>query len=191
LLTGRLPASLKVGILDFLGRTILTFATDGTEVKVLSSRDHKLFQGPATPQNLADFIPPAVSLPQTLRLLVGSLPLSQGPPQDFTYDAATSRYRLEWRQDGALYERLWVEAPGFYPVQVEWFGGAATPRFTAELANFGALVPDLPEKITLKTSQPKMELRLVYRDLSLNPSLTPADLTLAPPPGVVSVPLGK
>jgi hypothetical protein len=191
LLRGRLPASLKVDVLDFLGRTILSFATDGAEVKVLSPQENKLFQGPATPRNLAAFIPPTVSLPQTLRLLVGALPLSQGPPQNFEYEAATGRYRLEWRQGGALIERLWVEAQGLYPVQEEWFGGAPEPLFTAELANFGTLAPDLPEKITLKTSTPKMEMRLTYRDLKLNPPLTPAELTLTPPPGVVQVPLGK
>ncbi len=36
-----------------------------------------------------------------------------------------------------------------------------------------------------------MELRLVYGDLKVNPSLTPADLTLAAPPDVVRVPLGQ
>jgi len=191
LLTGRLPASLKASVLDFLGRTILSFATDGAEVKVLSPGENKLFQGPATPGNLAAFIPPSVSLPQVLRLLVGALPLSPGPPQNFEYETATGRYRLEWRQGGALTERLWVAAQGLYPVQEEWFGGAMEPRFIAELANFGALAPDLPEKITLKTSAPKKEMRLVYRDLKLNPPLTPADLTLASPAGVVQVPLGK
>ncbi len=191
ILRGRLPASLKVDVLDFLGRTILSFATDGTEVKVLSPRENKLFQGPATSRNLAAFIPPAVSLSQTMRLLVGALPLSQGPPQNFEYEASTGRYRREWRQGEALTERLWVAAQGLYPVQEEWFGGGAEPRFTAELADFGALAPDLPEKITLKTTTPKMELRLNYGDLKLNPPLTPADLTLASPPGVVSVPLGQ
>ena len=191
LLTGRLPAGLKVDVLDFLGRTILSFATDGSEVRVLSPRENKLFQGPATPRNLAAFIPPTVSLPQALRLLVGALPLSQGPPQNFDYEAATGRYRLEWRQGDALTERLWVAAQGLYPVQEEWFGGAPEPRFTVELSNFGALVPDLPEKVTLKTPTPKMELRLAYRDLKLNPPLTPAELTLASPPGVVQVPLGQ
>ncbi len=191
LLTGQLPASLKVNVLDFLGRTVLSLATDGTEVKVLSPGENKLFQGPATPGNLAAFIPPTVSLPQALRLLVGALPLSPGPPQNFEYEAATGRYRLEWRQGGALTERLWVAAQGLYPVQEEWYGGATEPRFTAELANFGALAPDLPEKITLKTSAPKKEMRLVYHDLKLNPPLTPADLTLTPPTGVVQMPLGK
>jgi hypothetical protein len=191
LLAGRLPASLKVDILDFLGRTLLSFATDGTEVKILSPHENKLLRGPATPGNLAAFIPPTVSLPQTMRLLVGALPLSPGPPDRFDYQAATGRYRLEWGQGNALQERLWVDAQGLYPVADEWFGGAAEPRFTAELADFGTLAPDLPEKITLKTTTPKMELRLVYRDLKLNPPLTPADLTLTPPPGVAEVTLGK
>jgi outer membrane lipoprotein-sorting protein len=191
LLMGRLPASLKVNVLDPLGRTALRFATDGTEVKVLSPSENKLFQGPATPRNLAAFIPPTVSLPQALRLLVGALPLSQGPPQDFTYEAATGRYRLEWRQGEAITERLWVAAQGLYPVQEEWYGGAPEPRFTAELANFGALAPDLPEKVTLNTPTPKMKMSLVYRDLKLNPPLTAADLTLAPPAGVIQVPLGN
>jgi hypothetical protein len=191
LLAGRLPASLKVDVLDFLGRTILSFATDGVEVKVLSPRENKLFYGPATPQNLAAFIPPTVSLPQALRLLVGSLPLSPGPPDHFEYQAAGNRYLLEWGPADQRQERLWVEAQGLYPVQEEWFGGAPKPRFTAELSNFGALVPDRPEKITLKTTKPKVELRLVYGDFKLDPPPTPADLTLTPPPGVAMVPLAR
>lgn len=191
LLTGVLPASLKVDILDFLGRTILTFATDGSEVKILSPHENKLLRGPATPGNLAAFIPPTVSLPQALRLLVGALPLSSGPPDRFDYEGATGRYRLEWGQAGKLQERLWVEAQGLNPVSEEWFGGASEPRFTAELADFGAVAPDLPEKITLKTATPKMELRLVYRELKVNPPLTPADLTLTAPPGISEVSLGR
>jgi hypothetical protein len=191
LLTGLLPASLKVSVLDFLGRTVLSLATDGAEVLVLSPRENRLWRGPATPQNLAVFVPPSVTLPQALRLLLGDLPLSPGPPDHFAYQAATGRYLLEWRGGGSLQERLWVEAQGFTPVQEEWFGGAPEPRFTAELANFGALAADLPEKITLKTTAPKSELRLVYRDLKLNQPLTPADLTLTPPPGVIQAPMGR
>jgi hypothetical protein len=191
ILTGQLPASLKVSVLDLLGRTALSFATDGTEVVVLDSRENRLRRGPATPQNLAAFIPPSVGLPQALRLLLGALPLSPGPPNRFSYQAAADRYLLEWDRDGQLQERLWVEAQGLNPVQEEWFGGAPEPRFIAELANFGALVPDLPEKITVKTPNPKIELRLTYSDLKLNPTLAPEDLTLTPPAGAVLAPLGQ
>jgi hypothetical protein len=191
LLAGQLPASLKVDVFDFLGRTILSFATDGTTVKVLSPRENKLFFGPASPGNLAAFIPPTVTLPQAMRLLVGALPLSPGLPDRFDYQAASGRYLLEWGQGDKVQERLWVSAQGLFPVQEEWFGGASQPHFTAELGDFGTLTPDLPAKIILKTSTPKMEMRLVFGDLKLNPPLTPPELTLSPPPGVVEVPLGK
>jgi hypothetical protein len=191
LMAGRLPATLKVNILDFLGRTILTFATNGNEVKILSPRESKLFSGPATPGNLAAFIPPTVSLSQTVHLLVGALPFSSGPPDYFTFEAATGRYLLEWRRGSALTERLWVQAQGLNPVADEWYGGAALPRFSAELAGYGSLAPHLPEKITLKSTTPKKELRLVYSELKVNPPLIPTALTLTAPHGFAVIPLGK
>ena len=189
-LTGRLPATLKVAVLDFLGRTVLSFACNGTEIQMLSPREGKMFTGPATPQSLAAFIPPAVALPQALRLLVGALPLSPGPPQSFSFDAAQGLYRLAWGPAEAPQERLWVSAQGLYPVKEEWYGGSPEPRFTAELSGFGAVAPELPAKITLKTSRPQVELRLAFSELRPNPPLTAADFQLQPPPGVAVVPLG-
>ena len=55
--------------------------------------------------------------------------------------------------------------------------------FTLKLADFGDVLPDLPGQITLQTETPKMELRLAYQELRLNPPLSPADLTLRRPPG--------
>jgi outer membrane lipoprotein-sorting protein len=184
LIKAQRPSSLKVDILDILGRSLLSFASDGAQVQVLSPSEGKFFHGKATPRNLAAFIPPSVSLPQTLRLLTGALPLSQDPPFRFDYDPAAGQYLLEWRKDNKLEERLWVTAQGLYPVKEEYFGGADQPRFTAELADYGQAAPDLPGKITLKTEAPKLELRLTYSELRPNPPLTPADLTLPPPPGV-------
>jgi hypothetical protein len=191
IITGQFPATLKLEILDaILGRTRLAFASNGAEVRVLFPGEAKLFYGPATPRNLAAVLPPTVTLPQALRLLVGALPLSQGPPDRFTYDAAQGLYRLEWGPAaGPLQERLWVTAQGLYPVKEEWFGAAPEPRFTAELADFGAQAPDLPGKLILKTNAPKIELRLAYKELKLNPVLTAADLTLSTPAGVAQVPL--
>jgi hypothetical protein len=181
------PENLRVDILDILGRTLLSFAANGDRVQVLSPGEGKFFHGPASPRNLAAFIPPAVTLPQALRLLVGALPLSPGPPSKFDYDPAAGQYLLEWRQAEGLQERLWVAAQGLYPLKDEYFGGAERPRFTAELADFGETVPDFPGKITLKTEAPKLELRLAYKELSLNPPLTPADLTLTAPPGITLI----
>ena len=189
LIKARRPESLRVDILDLLGRTLLGFATDGSRVQVLSPHEGKLFTGPATPRNLAVFIPPAVPLSQVVPLLAGALPLSPGPPARFDYDPATDRYLLEWAQGGQLQERLWVAGQGLYPVQEEYFLGQSQPRFTLKLDKFGEAGPDLPGQIIIQTETPKMELRLAYKELRLNPPLTPADLTLAPPPGIAVVQL--
>jgi hypothetical protein len=185
----RRPENLRVDILDPFGRTLLSFASDGAQVQVLSPHEGKFFHGPASPKNLAAFIPPAVTLPQTLRLLAGALPLSPGPASRFEYDPVTGQYLLEWRKNDILQERLWVAAQGLYPVKEEYFGGGDRPRFTAKLADYGAAAADLPGKITLKTEAPKLELRLAYTEMRLNAPLTPADLTLTPPSGVAVVQL--
>jgi len=189
LIKARRPESLRADILDLLGRTLLGFATDGSRVQVLSPHEGKLFTGPATPRNLAVFIPPAVPLSQVVPVLAGALPLTPGPPDRFDYDPATDRYLLEWSQGGKLQERLWVAGQGLYPVQEEYFQGQSQPRFTLKLADFGEAGPDLPGQIIIQTETPKMELRLAYKELRRNPPLTPAEMTLAPPPGIAVVQL--
>ncbi len=186
LLKGKAPATLRLDIRDFLGRSVLSFASDGVQMQVLSSKEGKLFCGKATPGNLAyALFPPVVTLPQVFCLLKGGLPLSTGPPDRGDYDPAQGVYLLEWRQaDGTLKERLWVKADGLNPIKEEWYGYGGQVRFTVELADFGRLPADLPGQITLRTTTPKSELRLFYKEMLPNPTLTEADLVLTPPEGV-------
>ena len=189
LLKVRRPAGLRVDILDILGRRLLSFATNGQQVQILSPHENKFFKGQASPGNLAAFIPPSVTLTQAVRLLTGALPYSSGMPSRFEFDSAAGQYLLEWQKNSRLEERLRVAAQGLYPVQEEYFGGAQQPRFTAELADFGEAAPDFPGKITLKSEAPKLELRLAYTEVRLNPPLPEAVWTLTPPAGVAVVQL--
>ncbi len=190
-LKGIVPTSLRVDILDFLGRSLLNFSSNGQEVQVLSPKEGKFYFGKATPANLAAFIPPAVTLPQVLRLLVGGVPLSPGPPSKWQYHPAQEGYLLEWHHaDGSLKERLWVKAADLNPSKEEWFGPAGQPLFTVELGDYGTLSSDLPGQITLRTTAPQAELRLAYRELQVNPNLPPGDLELKAPPAMAVVPLG-
>ncbi len=189
LVAGRLPEALKADVLDFLGRSLLSFASDGREVQVFIPREGKIFRGPASPRNLAAFIPPGVTLPQAVRLLVGALPLSVGVPLRKEFDPAQGLYVFQWTNpQGGLQERLGLDQE-LHPVKEEWYGEDGNLRFTAELAEYGSISPFLPGKITVRTEKPRVELRLAYKDLLLNPDLKPSDLALQPAPGVQEVPL--
>jgi hypothetical protein len=190
LVTGKLPETLRVELKDPLGRSVLTFFTDGRVVEILFPREGKLLQGPATPANLASFVPPQVKLPQALRLLVGDLPLSQGPPNRTHFEAGEKLYVLEWlKSDGSPQERLWVAASELQPRKMEWFGADGQVAFRAELGEFHQVAAGRPQNLKLMTPSPQMELRLAYRDFTPNPSLTPADLAVPRPPGVAVLPL--
>jgi hypothetical protein len=190
LIKGRLPATVRADVLDFLGRSLIYFYTNGQEVQVLSPKEGKLYRGQATPGNLAAFIPPAVTLSQMLRLLTGDLPLSAGPPSHWAYEPDQGQYLLEWRYpDGAVKERFRLEGRDLRPVMDEWYGPDGRLRFTAEFDDFGQVAPGLPGKIILKTPQPQAELRLVYKELTLNPSLKDSEMALPRLTGISEVPL--
>jgi hypothetical protein len=185
LIKGRLPETLWVDLKDPLGRSALSFSTDGQTVEVLFPRENKLFQGPATPTNLAAFIPPGIKVSQALRLMVGDLPLSPGPPGRVKPEADGKMYVLEWnKNDGSLQERLWVSAEDPRPQKEEWYGADGRLVFTAELAEFNLVAPGRPQRIKLVTANPQVELLLTYREFTSNPSLSPADLVVPRPPGV-------
>ncbi len=191
LLKGSLPSTLRVDVLDFLGRSLLSFYSDGQQVQVLSLREGKFYRGPATPANLAAFIPPGVTLSQAVRLLLGDLPLSPGAPSRGQYLPARGQYLFEWQQpDGSPRERLWVEARLLQPVKEEWYDSTGRPAFTAELKDFGRLAPDRPGQLKLFTYHPQAELRLVFKELQVNPKLTAAEMPVPRPPDVTEVLLG-
>lgn len=190
LIKGKLPETLRVDLKDPLGRSVLNFATDGQVVEILFPQESKLLRGPATSANLAAFIPPGVTVSQVLRLLVGDLPLSQGPPASSRFSPGERMYVLEWRKsDGSLQERLWVAAGDVQPRKEEWFEANDRLAFSSELGEFHQGSPGWPQHLKLVTPSPQVELRLVYKDFTPNPSLNPDDLAVPKPPGVAVLPL--
>jgi hypothetical protein len=186
IIKGKLPETLRVDLKDILGRSVLSFYTDGRVVEILFPRENKLLTGPATPANLTAFIPAGVQPGQALRLMVGDLPLSQGPPARLTRESDGTMYVLEWQAaGGSPQERLWVTVAGLEPVKDEWYGTGGRVIFSAELGEYNRVAIDRPQHINLVTTTPRVELRLTYKDFTPNATLTPADLAVPRPPGVV------
>jgi hypothetical protein len=192
LLSGQIPDTLRVDVRDILGRSLLSLSASGQQMQVLFPQEGKLFKGRATPKLMAVFLPPTVTLPQAVRLLAGALPLSQGQPSGFRLDEAQSCYVLEWSNaTGGPQERLWVEAASGNPVRSEWHGDGPELKFSADLVDYGQLATGLPGKVTVKTANPQMELRLTYQELRLNPPLPAQHWDIEPPPGVAVLRLDK
>ena len=190
LIKGLLPTTVRADVLDFFGRSLLNFYSNGREVQALFPKEGKLYRGEATPGNLAAFIPTAMTLPQMLRLMVGDLPLSPGQPSNWAYEEDQGRYLLEWSYpDGAIQERLWLDARELRPVKEEWFAPGGKLRFAVEYGDFGRLAQGVPGQIIFKTPDPQAELRLAYQEMLLNPPLKTADLMLPRLPAVEEVPL--
>jgi hypothetical protein len=184
IIKGKLPETLRVDLRDPLGRSVLSFYTNGQQVEILFPRENKLLKGPATPTNLSAFIPAGVKLPQALRLMVGDLPLSQGKPARMNLES--DMYVLEWQAaDGSLQERLWVSAGIVQPVKDEWYGPGGQLIFSAELSDYSKVAIDRPAHLKLVTTSPRVELLLTYKDFTPNATLTPADLAVPRPSGVV------
>ena len=188
-LKGRRPHHLRVDVRDPLGRSALSFYSDGLEVRVLVPQEGKLYRGPATPGNLAAFIPPPVTLEQAFRILTGDLLLL--PEGSARLERLPSgQYRLELTSPQGGRQLLWVEPRFLNPVKMEWYGPAGQLLFTLEFEGYGSLPGGLPRKVRLYTERPQAELRFTYREVVLNRPLSEADLTLTTPPAVKEEALG-
>lgn len=190
LIKAKFPHSLRVDLKDPLGRAVLHFATDGQTVEILFPREGKLFRGPATPANLAAFIPPGVTIFQALSLLAGNLPLSPEPPAEMRFDPKEGLYVLQWRNgDGSPRELLKVAGRDLEPRQEEWYGDQGRLIFSAELEEFDAKTTGRPQRLRLVTQNPRVELRLAYHNFTPEAALHPEDLRVPRPPGVAEFPL--
>ncbi len=183
-----LPASLRVEVVDLFGRSLMSFACHEDRVEVLFPREGKLFTGPATPANLAAFIPPGLTLSQCVKLLAGNVPFSPGGPSAVQEGEGGRGLIMSWdNPNGSPRERLWL-AEGGQPQRQEWFGNDGKNPVHTEFADFSG-PGGRPKQVKVKTANPEAELRVAFGDLLLNPPLTPADFTLPRPAGVIEAPL--
>lgn len=191
LLVGHKPRTLRVDVLSFWGQSALSFFTNGQEMQILDYRQGKLYRGPVTPGNLADFIPP-VKVAELLEVLSGGVLLYRTGKAQMTYDPGPDRYRLELRsEDQNGHTVIWVDARNLEILTAQWSDAQGQRSFKVEFADFDyrSRYP-LPHRITLISGDNRRRLRVHYQELLLNPPLTSEALDLVAPAAVLEVPLG-
>lgn len=180
LLFGSKPETVRLDVLNFWGQPALTFLTDGQEVKMLAYSDGKLYKGPATAHNLAVFIPPPVKIQELVEVLTGGVPLAPNDEARLTDVSGTEQYRLEIipeNRQGRI--DLQVDAKTLQILKALWFDAQGKQLFSAEFSDFDARGSvSFPLQVNLTTGDNRSQVRIRYRDFSLNPVETPETLAL-------------
>ncbi|MFP3867342.1 MAG: DUF4292 domain-containing protein [Desulfobacteraceae bacterium] len=186
---GSKPQTLRVDVLNFWGQSALSVHTDGDELQLLDYRQGKLYRGPVTARNLAIFIPP-VEISELLEILTGSVVLSQKEPVQMTYIPEQDQYHLELRgAEPPGQTELWVEAQNLQIEAAKWYDAQKQRLFEVKFQDFQPSDRyTLPHEIILTTGDNQRQLRLHYRDLTINPQLTSKALTLVVPAQIQQVP---
>jgi len=180
LLTAAKPARLRVDILNFWGQSLVTFLSDGQEMKLLVYGDSKLYKGPATPDNLRRFLPVVVSQEDFLAALTGHLAFQQYDKPVLLPSPEPAVYLLELtRRDLPEKVRLTIAAPTLQILTAQWFAPAGQETLRAEFSNFlesGGVAG--PGEIRLASGDGDSQVRLRYRDVTFNAPLTAAAFDL-------------
>jgi hypothetical protein len=190
LLFGSKPETVRLDVLNFWGQPALTFLTDGQEVKMLAYSEAKLYKGPATSHNLAVFIPPPVKVQELVEVLTGGVPLGTDDEARLTDVPGADQYRLEISpasRQGRV--DLLVDAKTGQILKALWFDAQGKQLFAAEFSDFdsrGSI--SFPLQVILTTGDNQSQVRIRYRDFSLNPPATSETLVLPITTGIQELP---
>ena len=175
------PGLLRVEMFDFFNRPIAVLVTDGQRFGLLQAQENTWYQGPATPRNLARFLPVALPSEELVSVMLGRVPLLPAERMSLALDEKEGLYVLTLER-GAVSQVLRIHPTLLRVVKSEVRGartyGLEYERFKEE----GGLV--FPHEVKLLASTADASLDLRYTDISLNgpPDLTLFDLSA--PPGV-------
>ncbi|MEW5722803.1 MAG: DUF4292 domain-containing protein [Thermodesulfobacteriota bacterium] len=191
------PDRLRLQGFDFMGRPVLILAVDDKTLSFLDYRQARLFQGPATPENLSRFLPLGLSLPEVVALLSGGQPLA-------AYDRASLEARREvggatwvlslFRPRGDWVEKVWLTPGGLQVSRVELGHRGEKADYRLDFADYRTVegrppAETAPFQIKAADVQSTRELIISYTEVSLNPELPATLFQLEPPAGVVVEPL--
>lgn len=174
------PARLHIEQLDFFGRPEGILVTDGERFGLYDGRQRKYFRGPASPTNLARFLPIALPPRELASLLLGRVPRVPADSSELSIDEGLRAYRLTLHK-GAVTQRLTVST-GTHRVLSSRVEGLNTYAIDlGELDTFGAAT--LPRRLTLDAPSAKTSVELIYKDIAVNETPEVTMFELEPPEG--------
>jgi len=166
------PAYLHIEQLDFFGRPQGVLVTDGETFGLYDSQSGQYFKGPASPPNLARFLPVVLPPRELAALLLGRVARVPAEDGEMSMDDKKGVYVLTLK-NGPVTQRLEIEPPSYRVVKSTVTGVRAYDVEMGDIADYGAVT--LPKRIVLDAPSAKTRVELVYKDVSVN---EPPDMTL-------------
>jgi hypothetical protein len=188
-IAARKPDRAAVQTLDFFGNTVSVLATAGGELSLYDARERVLYRGAATRENLARFVPVALSPADLATLLCGSAPILDGeavravPGRGWVELEIVAGGRREILRvgPGAAVLSASIAVPGGGP-------GAYEVAFRAFDAYPGT---QFPREITLTARDPAASMQLAWTEVEPGAPVEDAAFTPPAPRGARVVDLAR
>lgn len=181
------PSLVHLETLDFFGKPQGVMTTDGTRFGLYQAQEGRFYTGPASPQNLARFLPIVMAPAELTMLMLGQPARIPHSDAKLELDHEAGAYRLTLTA-GDVTQRIWVHPRFLRAVRSEVGGPNAFGARFEVLEPIGVSGAGMfPRVITLEAPAAKTRLELRYSEVKFNES---PDLTMfeaEAPEGVESV----
>ena len=166
------PGLIHLETLDFFGKPLGVLVSNGERFGFYEAESNRYYQGPATPGNIARFLPVALPAEELVAIMLGQAPRIPATRKALTLDKGEGMYKVVL-EAGAARQTLTVDPASHRVVRSELTGVKAYDLRFADFLSQGRVV--FPRKAELSASSARTELEIRYTDVSLN---APPDLTL-------------
>ncbi len=187
------PDKLRLEIQGPLGSGAATLVTDGTRFSLLDSRQGRLFTGEARGCNVARLVQVELEPAQAVSVLLGEIPLEPGEAQASWDEHEGGREVLTIHTADGGEERVWLDARdhAWDPLRAERRDARGRLRWRIEHAEWSdSDGRRLPGRTTVRDERRGTEIRLKWKDRSLDPMLRDEGFRLEPAPGMVAEVVG-
>lgn len=186
------PDKLRLEIEGPLGTGAATLAADGAHFSLMDGSTSRLYTGAAVGCNIARLVQVELEPAQIVAVLAGGLPIEEGPaslgwdPNDGGREVVAIR-----TGDGGT-ERLWLsgEANVWDPVKAERSDGHGKLVWRVEHEGFEDVDGRrLPAHTHVRDLRRRAEIKLTWKDRTVDPELRQEGFSLQPGAGIPALPV--
>ena len=175
------PALIHIEQLDFFGRPQGVLVTDGTRFGLYMQQDGKYYRGPASPANLARFLPLVMPPAELAAVMLGRAPRIPPESMQMRFDDPLQLLVLVLTR-GKVRQTLHVQPPSYRVVKSTAENLEAYDLAFSDLTAEGGVT--LPKHAALDARTAKTSVELVWKDVAVNEAPDLSLFDFEPPEGI-------